>query len=323
MWCTQCHSAFSWKSGKIERGVVHNPHYYEWNRNHNDGGRNLNDIPCGGMPTYHELNNYCNFMGKVNKDIQNIHQFCTHMQHYVLGQFEMDIANKYSKLRIDYLMDKFTEQEFKKKLQYFEKANLKKIDIRQVIDTFVNISADIFRKFLIDFKEENKEMYEEVKKVKEIYIVKLEKLLKDINDEFSNKVRTRILDNYIRFEKNSMDKYFDIVRLQRTLDYEIKYDIRYLNRYRYYKKEYPVDIENKKRYMMNRIDDINRCICNFKFEGVKYVAYNEFCRTFEKLIIFTNENLEKISKKYNSVQYYIKINGNTYTFESKSRKCKK
>ena len=29
MWCVQCHTAFDWKTGTIQRGAVHNPHYFE------------------------------------------------------------------------------------------------------------------------------------------------------------------------------------------------------------------------------------------------------------------------------------------------------
>ena len=30
MWCPSCHVAFNWNTGEIEKGAVHNPHYYEF-----------------------------------------------------------------------------------------------------------------------------------------------------------------------------------------------------------------------------------------------------------------------------------------------------
>jgi len=29
MWCPECHKAFSWKTGVVDTGVVHNPHFYQ------------------------------------------------------------------------------------------------------------------------------------------------------------------------------------------------------------------------------------------------------------------------------------------------------
>jgi hypothetical protein len=50
MFCTECHTPFDWKTLRIiDQGVIHNPHYFEWQRRQNQGimERNPNDILCG------------------------------------------------------------------------------------------------------------------------------------------------------------------------------------------------------------------------------------------------------------------------------------
>ena len=49
MWCTECHIAFSWRTGLRETGIIHNPHFYQWQRDENGGEapRVPGDDPCG------------------------------------------------------------------------------------------------------------------------------------------------------------------------------------------------------------------------------------------------------------------------------------
>ena len=54
MWCPKCQTAFSWRTGKIETGVIHNPHYFQWARQNSANGviprqpgDRPNNNPCG------------------------------------------------------------------------------------------------------------------------------------------------------------------------------------------------------------------------------------------------------------------------------------
>jgi len=56
MWCIECHQAFSWKTGLADNGVVHNPHFYEFQRNNNGTvARAPGDVLCGGLCGYNHL----------------------------------------------------------------------------------------------------------------------------------------------------------------------------------------------------------------------------------------------------------------------------
>jgi hypothetical protein len=46
MWCIQCKTAFSWRTGKIETGRIHNPEYFRWMREHGREAPRLDQPIC-------------------------------------------------------------------------------------------------------------------------------------------------------------------------------------------------------------------------------------------------------------------------------------
>ena len=89
MFCTQCKIAFSWKTGEIEKGVIHNPHFYQYQREAGQNIRNPQEVPCGGIPEYYTFrlrvrNAFHN--NSINTDqrewIMNFHRQALHWQHW-------------------------------------------------------------------------------------------------------------------------------------------------------------------------------------------------------------------------------------------------
>ena len=54
MWCPTCKTAFSWKDGTIQNGTIHNPHYFQYMRDRNNGNipRQPGDNPCADNIQY-------------------------------------------------------------------------------------------------------------------------------------------------------------------------------------------------------------------------------------------------------------------------------
>ena len=56
MYCTNqqdgvyCNTAFSWRTGQVVTGTIHNPHFYELQQKQGIQMRNIGDIQCGGVP---------------------------------------------------------------------------------------------------------------------------------------------------------------------------------------------------------------------------------------------------------------------------------
>ena len=161
MWCPDCHTAFNWNTMAIERGQIHNPHFYEFQRRTGRANREPGDIPCGGLPDAHELyamfgypthGVHRRYYQPVNlpADAQttlNIHRLVAH-----INGVELRIGNgavDTQPLRVQYMMNEISEDHFKKVLQKNEKAREKSRDVQNIFRMFSDVSADYLRQLVL------------------------------------------------------------------------------------------------------------------------------------------------------------------------------
>lgn len=169
MWCTQCHTAFSWKSGNIENNI-HNPHYYQWLRSQSATGeipRNPNEgnpNHCGpdvlSHQTLYQITRILDgrHEGKSNELVQEMKRLLSriiqntiHLNHVELGatgRFKnVDYQLTNQDLRVKYMRQKIDEAQFRVLLQRSEKKEEKRREIRNVLQVLDTTVTDIIFRF--------------------------------------------------------------------------------------------------------------------------------------------------------------------------------
>lgn len=153
MWCTDCHTAFSWRTGRIETNI-HNPHYYEWMRR--TGGvipANHNEVQCGREIDHYfsrRLEHILHVNEKTHKFLRFVRETCRLLIHYrftVLERYRMNDVMNNQDLRIQYLRNQINEDQFKSILQKNDKKVSKKREIYLVYVMFMNTVTDILYRF--------------------------------------------------------------------------------------------------------------------------------------------------------------------------------
>jgi hypothetical protein len=169
MFCTQCQTAFSWRTGEVELHRIHNPHYYEWIRQ--NGGqlpqREPGDIPCGGMPTLRSIRDWMGILIdphllRRQKNLPNsplyhnfeilthIHRGMAHIEYFEINTYrrEMNRPNENEDLRVNFLLNEMSENDLKKELQQREKKKQKRQAIFMLYEMFLTTVSDTFRNHL-------------------------------------------------------------------------------------------------------------------------------------------------------------------------------
>jgi hypothetical protein len=190
MWCTQCHVAFSWNTGRIEHGVVHNPHFYEWARENGRDTLNPGTIVCGGLVDYYVLSRTIRsiYVLRQSEEIYNlifvIHRGARHFN-YILDGLRNDMnGNQDNKdIRIRYLRNEIDEKHLAKIVTQRDNIREKKLAMLQIMELMNTVLIENFTDLRNNIENLSKEVLDiELKK---------ERINDCINAFFTNISNTR------------------------------------------------------------------------------------------------------------------------------------
>ena len=156
MWCPNCHTAFNWRTGEIDTGRIHNPHYIEFKKK-TMTSREHGDIPCGGIPSFRELREI-----NASDDILKHAIVIIHIDRELVYIDLTPVDN--TNMRIAYMLNDITEKEFKNFLQRQEKFKDKSRDVFNIFEMMANTGGDLLRQYVIE-PERHDEILDLLKKI--------------------------------------------------------------------------------------------------------------------------------------------------------------
>jgi hypothetical protein len=149
MWCVKCHTTFSWKTGAISQGVVHNPHFYQERQ---QAMRTPGDIPCGGLPNEIEI------LLAISRCVENravmydMWDYCDRVAEQLMPciykKFNNVRAVKYRRLSIAYMRGKINKKQLGSSLFRIHMDEIRYAHYYGFLETFVDNMAEYMRQFV-------------------------------------------------------------------------------------------------------------------------------------------------------------------------------
>ena len=156
MWCTSCKTAWSWRTGEVDHGPVHNPHWYQWQRQQQERGaveRELGDVPCGGVPHMTEIRHAVSAVvpDPLLRVVECIHRCIVHVEMAEVHPLAHGIRHggDNTRLRVQYMLHELSEDAFKAKLAQQERQLHKMRATYDVLHLFVVAGSDMLRQLMV------------------------------------------------------------------------------------------------------------------------------------------------------------------------------
>ena len=148
--CIECKTPFSWKTGLPVTGIIHNPHFYQWQRENNGGvaPRRGDRYDCGGMPWIRTLRLIIRERMYRFPNWTECHRSVGHVRGHVMPAYPPQIGvYDHEDLRLKYLLKNIDEDEWLTQLRRRQKRIEKNQEVHNILDMYVVTLTDLFQRF--------------------------------------------------------------------------------------------------------------------------------------------------------------------------------
>ena len=151
MFCTNCNTVFHWVTLQIDKGAVHNQHYFDYIaklRNSSDQIR-IENAACGTIEElYPRIVNYTR-----HSWVHKLYLVNQEFNADIIPLFREKFKENFEDYRIRYLYGTLTEKIWKKKIMNDTIFNEAIYSYVEIFEMFVTISSDIIRKICFEIDE--------------------------------------------------------------------------------------------------------------------------------------------------------------------------
>ena len=190
MWCTSCHTTFSWKHGNIETGRVHNPHYWQYLQSQGrdlDAIRRLEENDRDICIHLQDASHRVRVSGRHHEGYIETCRLFTDIEFNVLHNIQCPDREDYHvesnlDIRIQFMLNKKDEKNFKKSLYAREKKIRYKQELRQIVQMYSDVGKEVllnmyklYRNNILN-PDKIKEIFNEINELSKYTITQIDNL---------------------------------------------------------------------------------------------------------------------------------------------------